>query len=71
MEWFQFLLVLICPLMMIICMKGHMGGQKGHRQYHESNGSNDLGAKVIKLQEENTKLRKEISDLALLIKKQS
>jgi hypothetical protein len=67
MEWLSYLLVLICPLMMIICMKGHMGGHK----HNESHSSKDTSNKIMNLELENEKLRKEISNLSNLVKKQS
>ncbi|AGK55647.1 DUF2933 domain-containing protein [Bacillus sp. 1NLA3E] len=68
MEWLQFLLVLLCPLMMIFCMKGHMGG---HKQNHDLHNLNDLDKKVGNLLDENAKLRKEVADLSILVKKES
>lgn len=55
MEW---LLLLLCPLMMIFCMKG-MGGHK----HHSSHSSKDLNVKMTDLEQENMKLRKEIDAL--------
>lgn len=69
MEW---LLLLLCPLMMIFCMKGHgsHGGHgKGHK--HGEHCSNDLDSKMSKLELENEKLRKEIDSLSSMVKKES
>ncbi len=66
MEWIPFILLLLCPLMMIICMKG-MGGHK----HHTSHSSNNLQIKMSKLEIENEKLKKEIDNLSSLIKKES
>lgn len=67
MEWLSYLLLLLCPLMMIFCMKGHMGGHK----HHDSHSSNDLSKKMMNLETENEKLRKEIDALSTLVKKES
>ncbi|MGN7300410.1 DUF2933 domain-containing protein [Ferdinandcohnia sp. SAFN-114] len=66
MEWTLFLLLLLCPLMMIICMKG-MGGHK----HHSSHSSSNLDKKMSKLEIENETLKKEIDKLSSLIKKGS
>ncbi|WP_312098645.1 DUF2933 domain-containing protein [Niallia sp.] len=67
MEWLSYLLVLICPLMMIFMMKGHGGGHK----HHNSHSMTELDVKMNNLQNENEKLKKEIADLSTLIKKES
>jgi cell division protein FtsB len=67
MAWLPYLLVLICPLMMIFMMKGHGGGH----QHHDSQPSKDLGAKMSNLELENEKLRKEINDLSSMMNKGS
>lgn len=66
MEWIPYLLLLLCPLMMIICMKG-MGGHK----HHTSHSSSNLDSKMTKLEIENETLKKEIDKLSSLIKKES
>jgi hypothetical protein len=66
MEWLPFLLLLLCPLMMIFCMKG-MGGHK----HHHSHSSNDMEEKMSKLELENEKLRKEVNALSSMVKKES
>lgn len=48
MEWLPYLLLLLCPIMMIFCMKG-MGGH-GHKNH--SHGTNDLNIKISKLEGE-------------------
>lgn len=68
MDWLQILSLLICPLMMIFCMKGMMGG---HKHHHDSHSMNDIDNKMIKLQAENDKLRKDIENLTILVKKES
>lgn len=65
MEW---LLVLICPLMMIVCMFG-MGGHK--HKHHGSHSSKDLDIKMSNLELENEKLRKELNVLSSIVKKES
>lgn len=70
MEWLQYLLLLLCPLMMIFCMKGHFGGHK-HNHNHESHSMNDIDKKVGNLLEENAKLRQEVDDLSKMVKKES
>jgi hypothetical protein len=67
MEWLSYLLLLLCPLMMILCMKGHMSGHK----HHESDTSNGFSKKIMNLEVENEKLRKEIDNLSNLVKKES
>ncbi|MGG7620776.1 DUF2933 domain-containing protein [Bacillus coreaensis] len=72
MEW---LLLLICPLMMLFMMKGHFWGHKnshgGHsHQHHDAQISNNVLTKVKDLELENEKLRKEISELSSLIRKE-
>lgn len=69
MEWLQYALILLCPLMMIICMKGHLGGHQHKHEHHSS--SDDLSNKVADLQAENEKLKREIAELSLLVKKES
>ncbi|WP_394237300.1 DUF2933 domain-containing protein [Niallia oryzisoli] len=69
MEWLQYLVLLICPLMMIFCMKGHGHGHK-HKD-HESHCSEDTNTKMSKLEFENEKLRNEIEALSSMVKKGS
>lgn len=66
MDWIQILLVLLCPIMMIFCMKGHLGG---HKHSHDSHGMTKLEKEVVNLHEENAKLKKELSELTILVKK--
>jgi len=67
MEW---LLLLICPLMMIFMMIG-MGGH-GHKKHdHDSHSSKVLDTKMSNLELENEKLRKEIDALASMVKRES
>lgn len=65
MEWLQYLLLLVCPLMMIFMMKGHSHGG-GHKHH---NSSNELDYKISVLEDENKRLQKEISTLSSMIKK--
>lgn len=67
MTWLSVLALLICPLMMIFCMKGMMGGHN----HHDSHSSHNLNNKMKNLESENEKLRKEIDALSLLVKKES
>lgn len=78
MEWLSYLLVLICPLMMIFMMKGHghggHGGHGGHdsgQQVHDSHASHELNIKISNLELENQKLRSEVDALSNMIKKES
>jgi hypothetical protein len=64
MEWFSYLLLLLCPLMMIFCMKG-----MGSHEHHHS--SNDMEEKMSKLELENEKLRKEVNAFSSMVKKES
>jgi uncharacterized protein YlxW (UPF0749 family) len=68
MEWLSYLLILLCPLMMIFCMKGHMGG---HSHQDDKHASMNIDKKVDHLQEENKKLRNEIEALSKMVKKES
>ncbi|PLR83704.1 hypothetical protein CVD25_13640 [Bacillus canaveralius] len=67
MEWLSYLVLLLCPLMMIFCMKGHGGGHK----HHDSHSSKDFNNKVDNLETENAKLRKEIDALSSIVRKES
>ncbi|WP_141432575.1 DUF2933 domain-containing protein [Bacillus sp. 03113] len=67
MEWLQYLLFLLCPLMMIFCMKGHGGSHK----HQDSHITRDLNRKVVNLQEENKKLKNEVDSLSSIVKKES
>jgi hypothetical protein len=64
MHWFSYLLVLLCPLMMIFCMRGH-------NHQHEPHLSNNMEKKLKLLEEENNKLKYEIETLAKIVKKGS
>jgi hypothetical protein len=68
MEWLQYLLILLCPLMMIFCMRGHGGG---HNHQHEPHLSNNMEKKLKLLEEENNKLKSEMETLAKMVKKGS
>ncbi|WP_394237297.1 DUF2933 domain-containing protein [Niallia oryzisoli] len=63
MEW---LLLLICPLMMIFMMFGMKG--HGHK---EQNSSKGMDLKMSNLELENKKLRNELDTLSALVKKES
>ena len=63
MEW---LLWLLCPLMMIFCMKG-----MGRHKHHHTHASHEMDDKLSKLELENEKLRKEIDVLSSMVKKES
>lgn len=66
MEWLSYLLLLICPLMMIFCMKGMVG-----HTHHHNHTPEDISEKLSKLEKENEKLRKEIDGLSSMVKKES
>ncbi|WP_462412190.1 DUF2933 domain-containing protein [Neobacillus sp. Marseille-QA0830] len=70
MEWLSFLLVLICPLMMIVMMRGHGGHGTGPKHHHEG-FINELDSKMAKLELENEKLRNEVHNLSSMLKKES
>ena len=65
MEWLSYLLILICPLMMIFCMRGHGGG---HNHDHHSK---TMDTKFKLLEEENRKLKNDIEALSKIFKKGS
>lgn len=67
MEWLSYLLILICPLMMIFCMRGHGGG---HSHQHDLN-SKTMDTKFKLLEDENRKLKDEVENLSKIIKKGS
>ncbi|MFT8321118.1 MAG: DUF2933 domain-containing protein [Bacillus sp. (in: firmicutes)] len=67
MEW---LLLLICPIMMLFMMKG-MGGHGHHKNDHDTSDSKVLDTKLSKLELENEKLKKEIDALSTMVKKES
>lgn len=73
MEW---LLLLLCPLMMIFCMRGHGGKHQNHNHSHESHAvnqddlssmdqfkMNELLGKVDLLTEQNIQLKEELEAL--------
>lgn len=66
MEWLSYLLVLVCPIMMIVCMRGH-----GGEHQHASHSTNGLDKKLNQLAKENQKLKKEIENLSTIVKKKS
>lgn len=66
MDWLPLLMLLLCPIMMIFCMKGH-GGHK----HHNSHMAEDINKKMSSLELENSKLRKEINELSSMVKKGS
>lgn len=78
MEWLPFLLLLLCPLMMIFCMRGHGHGDKGHNHNHSHESHsvdahkmhsmdqykmNELMGKVDLLTEQNSQLKEELQAL--------
>lgn len=67
MEWLSYLLILVCPLMMILCMRGHGGGHKQHDHHLTKN----IDTKLKLLEEENNNLKNEIDALSKIIKKGS
>lgn len=68
MEWVQYLILLLCPLMMIFCMKGHIGG---HKHHEENDMTKNVNKKIKYLQDENEMLREEILHLLKSEKKES
>lgn len=71
MEWLFYLMLLICPLMMIFMMKGHGHGGHGSHEHHDAHTSKNLAIKMSNLEIENEKLRKEIDALSTMVKKES
>ena len=68
MQWLSYLLILVCPLMMIFCMRGHGGG---HNHQHNRHLSKNVDTKLKLLEEENNKLKDEMETLAKMVKKGS
>jgi hypothetical protein len=68
MEWLQYLVILLCPLIIIFCMRGHGGG---HNHQHDQHLSKTKDTKLKLLEEENNKLKNEIETLAKIVKKGS
>ena len=69
MDW-NILLALICPIMMIFCMKGMFGGHKHHQEKSETGqplmsqqDMQSLHSKMVELVEQNSYLVKEIQSL--------
>lgn len=70
MQWLSILAALACPLMMVFCMKGMLGG---HKHGAKENTSSELGVtsqelqslqiKMAELMEQNHHLSKEIESL--------
>lgn len=59
-NFLSILALLVCPLMMFFCMRGHSGhGHKGHGQPQD----NHIDQKIQKLEEQNQQLLKEIGEL--------
>lgn len=69
MQWLSFLLVLLCPLMMIFMMKGHGGGHQHHNHDHATHVNLDLNKRINSLQEENKMLYNELENLSKLGKR--
>lgn len=68
MEWITYLLILLCPIMMIFMMKGH---GKGHQNHNNSHVDHELEKKINHLHEDNKKLRDEVENLSVMVKKDS
>lgn len=66
MEWLSYLLVLVCPIMMLFMMKGHGGHKHGS---NNKQSSPDLEDKVLKLEQENKRLSSKLEDLSISLKK--
>ncbi|MDR6999463.1 DUF2933 domain-containing protein [Neobacillus niacini] len=67
MEWLSYLLILLCPLMMIFCMRGH----GGHKHQHEQHFTKNMETKLKLLEEENNKLKNEMESISKIVKKGS
>ncbi|KAA9021049.1 DUF2933 domain-containing protein [Niallia endozanthoxylica] len=63
MEWLQYLLLLVCPLMMIFCMKGHRHVHKEQKLFI------GMDSKLSNLELEINKRRNELDILPALVKK--
>ncbi|MCM3389300.1 DUF2933 domain-containing protein [Lysinibacillus fusiformis] len=64
-NWVSFLILLICPLMMLFMMfsgKGHGHGKGGHKAHNSS--LKELDSKVTSLEKENAQLKEEINMLS-------
>jgi hypothetical protein len=69
MNW-EYLLLLACPLMMIFCMKGMMGGSKGkdakgkmEQPQVSLNEMQALQMKMAEMMEQNQKMMKELQSM--------
>lgn len=71
MEWFPFLLLLACPLMMIFMMFGHGHKHGVNHANHDDHHSKVFDLKVENLEIENEKLRNELDELKSIVKKES
>ena len=58
----QWLLLLLCPLMMLFCMKGHKGSHTKHSNIH-SDEMKTLQKQLLNLQEQNRELADEVKTL--------
>lgn len=71
MQWLNVLLLLLCPLMMILCMRGIQGGHKHKKggccgqkhNRHSADTLSSLESKVEELTKENNRILKELQDL--------
>lgn len=69
MTWLQILLLLACPLMMILCMRGMHGGHKHSEDkqmgssYVSQKDVHQLQIQLADLQEQNAQLTQELHSL--------
>ncbi|MFC0298948.1 DUF2933 domain-containing protein [Geobacillus jurassicus] len=60
MNWANFLILLLCPLMMLFCMRGHK-----HHKHHDHHSSDhhsikELQDQITQLQADNERLKEQL-----------
>lgn len=66
MNWASLLILLLCPLMMLFCMRGHKHHKHhDHHDHHDHHSSNhhsikELQDQITKLQTDNERLKEQL-----------
>lgn len=63
-QWISILSFLICPLMMLFCMKGMFSKNSHCSKEKISNGSADIVSQITELKEQNEELRSRLEKLS-------